>query len=92
MYAETEMIHMQNLVHVDREIDARGSHCPGPLMELIRGLKSATDGEVIAVISTDLGSNTDIPLWVQKAGNELIAVEKIDQEATRFVVRKHVRA
>ncbi len=78
-------------VLISREIDARGSHCPGPLMELIRGLKSAYEGEVIAVISTDLGSNTDIPLWVQKSGNELVAVEKIDHEATRFIVRKHVR-
>ena len=82
---------MLNPVHISREIDARGSHCPGPLMELIRGLKSAEDGEVIAVISTDIGSNTDIPLWVEKSGNELVAVEKLDGEATRFAVRKHVR-
>jgi tRNA 2-thiouridine synthesizing protein A len=60
-------------------------------MQLIRGLKSAQDGEVIAVISTDLGSNTDIPLWVQKSGNELVAVEPLEPGATRFVVRKHVR-
>lgn len=78
-------------IMISREIDARGSHCPGPLMELIRGLKSAQDGEVIAVISTDLGSNTDIPLWVQKSGNELVAVEQLEPGATRFVVRKHVR-
>lgn len=76
---------------ISREIDARGSHCPGPLMELIRGLKSAQEGEVIAVISSDLGSNTDIPLWVQKSGNELIAVEKLDDGASRFIVCKHVR-
>jgi tRNA 2-thiouridine synthesizing protein A len=76
---------------ISREIDARGSHCPGPLMELIRGLKSAQEGEVIAVISSDLGSNTDIPLWVQKSGNELVAVEKLDDGASRFIVRKHVR-
>lgn len=76
---------------ISREIDARGSHCPGPLMELIRGLKSAEEGEVIAVISSDLGSNTDIPLWVQKSGNELIGVEKLDGGASRFIVRKHVR-
>lgn len=86
------MISPLSAVHIDREIDARGSHCPGPLMELIRGLKSAQDGEVIAVISTDLGSNTDIPLWVQKSGNELVAVEQVDHAATRFVVRKHARA
>lgn len=83
---------MTSSVAIDREIDARGSHCPGPLMELIRGLKSAQDGEVVAVISTDIGSNTDIPLWAQKSGNELIVVEKLDAEATRFVVRKHSRA
>lgn len=79
-------------IQISREIDARGSHCPGPLMELIRVLKSAHDGEIIAVISTDIGSNTDIPLWVRKSGNELIAVEKLDREATRFVVRRHIRA
>jgi TusA-related sulfurtransferase len=82
---------MANPVIISREIDARGSHCPGPLMELIRGLKSATEGEVIAVISTDPGSKTDIPLWVQKAGNEMIAIEDLPDNAARFVVRKHVR-
>lgn len=83
---------MTNPVAIDREIDARGSQCPGPLMELIRGLKSAQEGEVVAVISTDIGSNTDIPLWAQKSGNELLAVETLDAGATRFVVRKHNRA
>lgn len=75
---------------ISREIDARGSHCPGPLMELIRGLKSAHEGEVIAVISSDLGSNTDIPLWVQKSGNELIGIERLADGSSRFVVRKHI--
>ena len=82
---------MSSPVSITREIDARGSHCPGPLMELIRGLKSAQDNDVVAVISTDPGSNADIPLWVQKSDNELLGVEKIDEAATRFIVRKHVR-
>lgn len=82
---------MTNPVTITREIDARGSYCPGPLMELIRGLKSALEGEVIAVISTDPGSKKDIPIWVQKAGNELITVEDLGDNATRFIVRKHVR-
>ncbi len=82
---------MANPVTITREIDARGSHCPGPLMELIRGLKSAQEGEVIAVISTDPGSKTDIPIWVQKAGNELVAVQDLGEGAAKFIVRKHVR-
>jgi len=82
---------MTSPVTISREIDARGSYCPGPLMELIRGLKTAEEGEVIAVISSDAGSRTDIPIWVQKSGNELIAVEGLEGGAARFLVRKHVR-
>lgn len=55
-------------------IDARGSFCPGPLMELIRGMKEAEVGDVLAVLSTDKGSKTDIPKWVEKAGHTLIGV------------------
>jgi len=55
-------------------IDARGSFCPGPLMELIRGMREAEVGDVLAVYSTDTGSKTDIPKWVEKAGHTLIGV------------------
>jgi TusA-related sulfurtransferase len=60
-------------------------------MELIRGLKTAAEGEVIAVISSDPGSKTDIPLWVEKSGNELLTVEPLADGAARFIVRKHLR-
>jgi TusA-related sulfurtransferase len=55
-------------------IDARGSFCPGPLMELIRAIREGSVGDTLAVISSDNGSKTDIPAWVQKAGHELIGV------------------
>lgn len=68
-------------------LDARGSFCPGPLMELIRGIKQAKVGETIEVWSSDQGSRKDIPFWVQKAGHELVGV--IDEPGyTRFVVKK----
>jgi TusA-related sulfurtransferase len=57
-----------------RTIDARGSFCPGPLMELIRGIRESQVGDVIAVRSSDSGSRTDIPKWVEKAGHTLIAL------------------
>ena len=59
---------------ISRTVDARGSFCPGPLMELIRAIREGQVGDVIAVWSTDRGSKTDIPLWVAKAGHGLIAV------------------
>ncbi len=68
-------------------IDARGSFCPGPLMELIRTVKVAEIGDVIAVVSSDEGSTKDIPAWVAKAHHEFIGMEPAEG-GTRFVVRK----
>jgi TusA-related sulfurtransferase len=59
---------------VTRTIDARGSFCPGPLMELIRAIREGAVGDVIAVWSSDRGSRTDIPKWVEKAGHALLGV------------------
>jgi tRNA 2-thiouridine synthesizing protein A len=60
---------------VTRTVDARGSFCPGPLMELIRAIRESQVGDVIAVRSTDKGSKIDIPKWVEKAGHRLVALE-----------------
>jgi TusA-related sulfurtransferase len=53
-------------------IDARGSFCPGPLMELIARLKFGAVGEEFEVLSTDKGSASDIPEWVRKVGHEML--------------------
>ena len=65
---------MTEIPTITTTIDARGSFCPGPLMELIRGMKEAEVGDVLAVLSTDKGSKTDIPKWVEKAGHRLVGV------------------
>lgn len=74
-------------VSIDHEIDARGSFCPGPLMELIRAIRASNVDDVIAVLSKDPGSRTDIPAWVAKAGHEMVALED-EAGYARFVVRK----
>jgi len=63
---------------VTRTIDARGSYCPGPLMELIRAIREAQVGDVLAVLSSDNGSRSDIPKWIEKAGHRLIAVTEAE--------------
>jgi len=61
-----------------RLVDARGSFCPGPLMELIRVIREAPVGETITIRSSDRGSRIDIPKWVEKAGHRLVGVEQLD--------------
>ena len=63
---------------ITRTVDARGSYCPGPLMELIRSIREGQVGDVIAVRSSDAGSRLDIPKWVEKAGHRLVALETHD--------------
>jgi tRNA 2-thiouridine synthesizing protein A len=63
---------------ITRTVDARGSFCPGPLMELIRAIREGQVGDVLEVRSSDKGSRTDIPKWVEKAGHRLIALETRD--------------
>ncbi|MGB7541686.1 MAG: sulfurtransferase TusA family protein [Burkholderiales bacterium] len=53
-------------------IDARGSFCPGPLMELIAGMKMAQVGDELEVLSTDKGSASDVPEWIKKVGHEML--------------------
>ncbi len=63
---------------VTRTIDARGSFCPGPLMELIRAIREASVGDILAVYSSDSGSKVDIPKWIEKAGHRLVVLETRD--------------
>jgi tRNA 2-thiouridine synthesizing protein A len=74
-------------IAIDKEIDARGSFCPGPLMELIRGMKVLPVGGVLAVLSSDPGSAKDIPAWIAKAGHEYLGAQQ-EQGYTRFIARK----
>lgn len=73
----------------DRVIDARGSFCPGPLMELIRGIRESTPGTVLAVYSSDSGSRTDIPKWVAKASHRLVGVYPRDGYDEIVVEKTH---
>ena len=72
-----------------RVVDARGSFCPGPLMELIRVIRESEPGQVIAVYSSDSGSKIDIPKWVEKAGHRLVGVERRDGYDEIVVEKTH---
>ncbi|RSK29037.1 sulfurtransferase TusA family protein [Bacillus sp. HMF5848] len=74
-------------IEITKSVDARGSYCPGPLMELIKAIKKAAVGDVIEVLSNDKGSAVDIPEWIKKMKHELVHNEKID-DYWKIAVRK----
>ena len=76
-------------VKIDKTVDARGSYCPGPLMELIKAMSEEPVGSVVEILSTDGGSAKDIPEWVKKVGHEYIGTE--DKSGYWSVVVKKIK-
>jgi tRNA 2-thiouridine synthesizing protein A len=70
-----------------KTIDARGSFCPGPLMELISAIKLVDIGDEIEILSSDQGSAKDIPAWVEKVKHEVVSTEE-KSGVWSIVVRK----
>jgi tRNA 2-thiouridine synthesizing protein A len=61
----------------DKVIDARNTFCPGPLMELITYMRQAQIGDTLELLSTDQGSATDVPAWINKVGHQMVSSEKV---------------
>lgn len=59
-------------VVVARSIDARGTACPGPLLEAKKHIGSLASGDVMEVLSADEGTKQDIPKWCGKQGHEFL--------------------
>lgn len=69
------------------EVDARGSFCPGPMMELIKAIRQAEVGEFLSLLSSDEGTRKDVPAWIDKAKHEL--VEIINEDGyDKYIVKK----
>ena len=74
-------------IEVATTVDARGSACPGPLLEAKKGIGKVRVGEVLEVYSNDAGTRTDIPAWANKVGHEYLGVVGADGYDKHFVKR-----
>ncbi len=59
-------------VKAAKTVDARGTACPGPLLEAKRAMAEVPMGGVLEVMSSDLGTSEDIPLWAKKVGHAFL--------------------
>jgi len=72
----------------DNTVDARGSACPGPLLEAKKGIGKVKVGQVLEIFSNDSGTRRDIPAWAGKVGHEYIGFMEADGYDKHFVRRK----
>ncbi len=68
-------------------IDARGTACPGPLLEAKKGMGAVAVGQVLEVKSNDVGSRKDIAAWSNKMGHQFLGVIEADGHDRIFVRR-----
>ena len=66
-------------------IDARGLQCPGPIVQVYKGMKDVNDGNILEVKATDPGFMKDIKSWANKTGNTLLNVTKEDKVITAHI-------
>ncbi len=76
-----------NAIEVSNTVDARGSACPGPLLEAKKGIGKVRVGEILEIYSADPGTLKDIPVWAKKVGHEYLGTLKADGYDKLFVKR-----
>lgn len=81
---ESELTTMQ----IANTVDARGSACPGPILEAKKGIGKVRVGEILEVLSGDPGTRTDIPAWAGKVGHDYLGILESDGYDRLFVRRK----
>jgi tRNA 2-thiouridine synthesizing protein A len=75
-------------ITADKVIDARGTACPGPLLEAKKGIGQVKVGQVIEIKSNDKGSRKDIAAWSGKVGHEFLGIVEAEGHDQLFVRRK----
>lgn len=72
----------------DGNVDARGSACPGPLLEAKKGIGKVKVGQILEIYSNDPGTRTDVPVWAKKVGHEYLGLAEADGYDKHYIRRK----
>ena len=69
-------------------VDARGSACPGPLLEAKKGIGAIKRGEVLEIWSGDPRTKEDIPKWSKKVGHEFLGCVTAEGGYDRIFIKR----
>ncbi len=72
----------------DSTVDARGSACPGPILEAKKGIGKVPLNGVLEILSNDPKTKNDLPMWANKVGHEFMGTLEADGYDRIFVRRK----
>ena len=61
-------------IKANKVVDARGTSCPGPLLDTKIAITTVPVGGIVETMSSDEGSKADIPVWARATGQEYLGV------------------
>lgn len=73
---------------VKRQLDTSGKCCPMPIVETNMAIKKIDNGEILEIIATDPGTQTDIPAWCERMGHTLLESRQVDDGSIHFYIKK----
>ncbi len=74
-------------IDVSKVVDARGSACPGPLLEAKKAIGTVSVGQTIEVMSGDPSTKSDLPKWAAKVGHEFVGILEGEGYDRLFITR-----
>jgi len=75
-------------MNFDKELNARGLSCPLPIVKTKKALADMTTGQVLKVISTDVGSIKDMQAFADQTGHTLVSTAEENGEFIFFMKKK----
>ncbi len=82
------MSKIQRQVKVDYVYDAGPASCGELIMNIFLKMKGLKKGEIMEVISYDLGAVEDVPAWCRMQGHTLLHTEAKGVIQTHFYIQK----
>jgi TusA-related sulfurtransferase len=76
-----------NAIEAATTVDARGSACPGPLLEAKKGIGKVKVGQILEIYSNDSGTRKDIPAWAGKVGHAYLGFLEATGYDKHFIQR-----
>ena len=70
------------------QLDVRGLNCPLPIIRTKKALAAIKEGDILTIISTDVGAVKDLASFCKETGHELLDSETSETDY-RFQIRKH---
>lgn len=66
-------------------VDARGTRCPLPVIQVARAAKDLPHGATVVLLADDEAARYDVPAWARMRGHE-VSLER-EGSWTRYTVR-----